>query len=154
VIDTRRNYFSEEEITRQALVHSSALTYLMVAYAKECGQDPGHAAEFTGKLFAKGWARLSNAGAVEIVRQMALILICIGGEILTITGDDHQAEVRASGVLTNEDARFFGISREEADLFCNVFVPMTESLGFAFAWRREGDDLIYTIQRITGGAAV
>ena len=37
--------FTEAEITRQALVHSSALTYLMVAYARECGQSPEHVAE-------------------------------------------------------------------------------------------------------------
>ena len=141
-------YFSEEEITRQALVHSSALTYLMVAYARECGQDPEHAAAFTGRLFAKGWARLSNEGALAVVRQMALILICIGGEIASISGDDERAEVRATGVLTNEDARFFGIDRDAADRFCNVFTPMTESLGFSFDWRRVGDDLIYTIERM------
>jgi hypothetical protein len=137
--------FTDAEITRQALVHSSALTYLMVAYARECGQTPEHAADFAGQIFAKGWARFVGDGALAVARHIALILVCIGGEIESITGDDRQAEIRASGVVTDEDAQFFGISRAEADRFCEVFVPMTASLGFDFSWRRDGDALIYSL---------
>jgi hypothetical protein len=137
--------FTDAEITRQALVHSSALTYLMVAYARACGQSPEHAADFAGQIFAKGWARFVGDSAQEVARHIALILICIGGEIESITGNDRQAEIRASGVVTDEDARFFGITRDEADRFCKVFVPMTASLGFDFAWRRDGDVLVYTL---------
>ncbi len=139
--------FSEAEITRQALVHSSALTYLMVAYARACGQTPEHAADFAGRIFAKGWARHSDKDALGIARSIALIIVCIGGEIVSITGDGLEAEVRASGVVTEEDARFFGITRSEADRFCNVFVPMSAELGYAFSWRRDGNDLIYTLRR-------
>ena len=137
--------FTEAEITRQALVHSSALTYLMVAYAKECGRSPEDAAEFSGRIFAKGWARFAGEGAQAVARHIALILVCIGGEIETITGDDMRAEVRASGVVTHEDAHFFGLTRDEVDGFCNVFAPMTAEIGFSFSWRRDGDDLVYAI---------
>ena len=137
--------YADADITRQALVHSSAMAYLMVAYARECGRSPEHAADFAGRLLAKEWARFVGEDAQAIARHIGLILICIGGEIEAITGDGRHAEIRASGVLTDEDARFFGISRDEADRFCDVFVPMTAALGFAFSWRRVGDELIFTL---------
>ena len=139
--------FTEAEITRQALVHSSALTYLMVAYARDCGQSPEHVAEFAGRVFTKGWARHVDQDALGIVRSIALILVSIGGEIVSLAGDGLEAEVRASGVVTEEEASFFGITRDEADRFCNVFVPMAASLGYVFTWRRVGNDLIYTVRR-------
>jgi len=147
VADVGELAFTEADITRQALVHSSALTYLMVAYARECGQSPEHVAEFAGRVFTKGWARHVDQDALGIIRSIALILVSIGGEIVSLTGDSLEAEVRASGVVTEEEASFFGITRDEADRFCNVFVPMAASLGYVFTWRRAGNDLVYTVRR-------
>lgn len=139
--------FAEADITRQALVHSSALTYLMVSYARECGHSPEHVAEFAGRVFTKGWARHVDQDALGIIRSIALIIVSIGGEVVSITGDSLEAEVRACGVVTEEEARFFGITRDEADRFCNVFVPMAASLGYVFTWRRDDHDLVYTVRR-------
>jgi hypothetical protein len=147
VSETGQLEFTEAEITRQALVHSSALTYLMVAYARECGQSPEHVAEFAGRVFTKGWARHVDQDALGIIRSIALIVVAIGGEVVSISGDSLEAEVRATGVITAEDAQFFGITRDEADRFCNVFVPMAASLGYVFTWRRDGNELIYTVRR-------
>jgi hypothetical protein len=147
VSETGQLEFTEAEITRQALVHSSALTYLMVAYARECGQSPEHVAEFAGRVFTKGWARHVDQDALGIMRSIALIVVAIGGEVVSISGDSLEAEVRATGVITAEDAQFFGITRDDADRFCNVFVPMAASLGYAFNWRRDGNDLIYAVRR-------
>jgi len=138
--------FSDEEITRQALVHSSALTYLMVAYAQDRGATPEHVAEFAGRIFAKGWARLEGAGAFDLIRHIALIATCIGAENVRASGDFDSAELYADGALTHEDARFFGIERDDADRFCNVFAPMVASLGFDFTWRREGETLVYSVR--------
>ena len=147
--DASRFEFSNEEITRQLMVHSSALTYLMVAYALESGQTPEHAAEFTGRIFAKGWARLAGGSAIDVIRHIALILVCIGGEITEISGGADFAELHAEGAVTDEDARFFGIEREQADRFCNVFVPMVAALGYRFSWRREGSVLVYSVRAAT-----
>jgi hypothetical protein len=147
VIDAEPLTFSDSEITRQALTQSSALTYLMVAYARECGKTPAHAAEFAGRIFAKGWSRHADLDALGIARNMALIMLTIGGDNIRITGDSLEAEVRASGVVTDEEAQFFGVTRDDADQFCNVFGPMVSALGYRFDWRRDGDDLVYRVRR-------
>jgi hypothetical protein len=147
VIDAEPLTFSDSEITRQALTQSSALTYLMVADARECGKSPAHAAEYAGRIFAKGWSRHSDLDALGIARNMALIMVTIGGDDIRITGDSLEAEVRATGVVTDEEAHFFGITRDDADQFCNVFGPMVSTLGYRFDWRRDGDDLVYTVRR-------
>ena len=51
--------------------------------------------------------------------------------------------------MTDEDARFFGIEREQADRFCNVFVSMVAALGYRFNWRREGSVLVYSVRAAT-----
>ena len=145
--ETGQLEFTEAEITRQALVHSSSLTYLMVAYARECGHSPEHVADFAGRIVTKGWARHVDEDALGIIRSIALIIVSIGGEVASIAGDSLEAEVRATGVVTEEEAQFFGITRDEADRFCNVFVPMAASLGYVFNWRRDGNELVYTVRR-------
>jgi hypothetical protein len=147
VSDLTNLWFSDAEINQQALANASALPYLMVAFARACGRTPEEAAAFSGKIFAPGWARLAGAGANELVRQMALSIVCCGGEVQALTGDSMTAEVRVSGVPTEDEAAFFGITCEEMDRYCDVFAPIARSLGFSYFWRRDGDLLVLSVSR-------
>jgi hypothetical protein len=139
--------FSDAEINQQALANASALPYLMVAFARACGRTPEEAAAFSGRIFAPGWARFAGIGADEMVRHMALGIVCCGGEVQELIGDATAAEVRVTGVPTEDEAAFFGITCEETDRYCDVFAPIAESLGFRYSWRRDGEALVLSVSR-------
>jgi hypothetical protein len=147
VSDTRQWSFSDAEINQQALANASALPYLLVALAKDCGRTPEEAAAFAGRLLAPGWSRFAGLGADALVRQMALSLVCCGGELKELVGGESEAEARVSGAPVEDEAAFFGITTGETDRFCSVFVPMAELLGFSFAWRRDGPFLVLSVSR-------
>jgi len=147
VSDSTNLWFSDAEINQQALANASALPYLMVAFARACGRTPEEAASFSGKIFAPGWARLAGFGADEVVRHMALSIVCCGGEVQELTGDATSAEVRVTGVPIEDEAAFFGITCEETDRYCDVFAPIAESLGFSYSWRRDGSALVLSVSR-------
>ena len=139
--------FSNAEINQQALANASALPYLMVAFARACGRAPEEAAEFAGRIFAPGWARLAGQGAATVLRTIALNLVCCGGEIEDFSGDHNLADARISGVPVQDEAEFFGITCEETDRFCDIFAPIAESLGFVFSWRRDGPTLVLALRQ-------
>ena len=149
--DTQELVYTDTEINQQALANASALPYLMVAFARATGRSPEEAAEFAGKIFAPGWTRFTGMGALFIVRQMALSIVCCGGEVQELTGDERSAEAWVTGVPAQEEAAFFGVTCDETDRFCDVFVPIAASLGFAFEWRREGEILILSVRRHESG---
>jgi hypothetical protein len=152
VSDTQELVYTDVEINQQALANASALPYLMVAFARMTGRSPEEVAEFAGTILAPGWSRFSGLGALFIVRQMALSIVCCGGDVQELRGDDASAEAWVTGVPVEEEADFFGISFEEADRFCNVFTPIAASLGFTFAWRRDHETLIFSVLRTDPGA--
>jgi hypothetical protein len=147
VSDTLDLVNTDTVINLLALPTASAMPYLMVAFAQATGHTPEEAAEFVGNIFAPGWSRFSGMGALFIVRQMALSIVCCGAEIQELTGDDWSAEAWVTGVPVQEEADFFGISCEDADRFCNVFAPIATSLGFDFEWRRDDETLILSVRR-------
>ena len=148
--EIRELLFTDAEINQQALANASALPYLMVACARACGKSPEEAAEFSGRIFAPGWARLAGAGAYDVMRIVVLNLVCCGGEVERLTGDADSAEARVTGVPVQAEADFFGITADQADHYSAVFGPIVASLGFAFEWRRDGAALIYTLRRTIG----
>ena len=149
--DTQELVYTDAEINQQALANASALPYLMVAFARATDRSPEEVAEFVGNIFAPGWSRFTGMGALFVVRQMALSIVCCGGEVQELTGDDSSAEAWVTGVPVQEEADFFGVSCEDADRFCNVFAPIAASLGFAFAWRRDNETLILSVWQAEQG---
>jgi hypothetical protein len=147
VSEIRELLFTDAEINQQALANASALPYLMVAFARACGKSAEEVAEFSGRIFAPGWARLAGAGAYDVMRIVALNLVCCGGEVERLSGDGDSAEARVTGVPVEAEADFFGITTDQADHYSAVFAPIVASLGFSFAWRRDGSALVYTLTR-------
>jgi hypothetical protein len=148
VSDTVEGLFSDAEINQQALANASALPYLMVAFARWCGKTPEDAAAFSGHIFAPGWARFTGSGAYDVLRVIALNIVCCGGEVEQLSGNAEAAEARIAGVPVRDEADFFGISTDEADRYSAVFAPIAEPLGFTFSWRREGNALVYSLRRV------
>jgi hypothetical protein len=147
VSEVRELLYTDAEINQQALANASALPYLMVAFARTCGRSAEEVAEFSGSILAPGWARLTGMGAYEVMRIVALNLVCCGGEVERLSGDADSAEACVIGVPVQDEADFFGISTDDADHYSEVFGPIVASLGFTFNWRRDGSALIYGICR-------
>jgi hypothetical protein len=148
--ESREPLFADEERCRQATGNAAAMAYALIAYAKECGRPPADAAAFVGRAFAPGWTEGSGRGALWIARTMALNLASCGGEVRALTDDDAAAEARVAGMPTAEDAAFFGLSVEDADHIHGIFGPIAELVGAAYAWRRDGDEVVLTVRRPGG----
>jgi len=139
--------FTDEEIALQTRQHASALPYLMTAFAIECGRTPDDAAAFVGRVFASGWEDARGQGALAVVRSMALNLIASGGELRSLIGDEGHAEARVTGLSGEEELAFIGLSREDADRFNGSFAPIAAHLGLLTAWRREGEEIVLTVDQ-------
>ena len=140
-------FFSDDEIARQARQHASALPYLMTAFARECGRSPDDAAVLVGRAFASGWEEARGQGALVVVRSMALNLVAGGGTALGITGDERRAEARVAGLSGDEELAFFGLSRDDVDRFNGAFGPIATHLGLRAEWRREGEEMVLTVDQ-------
>ena len=139
--------YTDEEIAAQARQHASVLPYLMTAFALECGRTPDDAAAFVGRVFAPGWEEARGQGALVVVRSMALNLVAAGGDLRSLGGDEGHAEARVAGLAGEEELAFMGLTREDADRFNGSFVPIAASLGLAAAWRREGEEIVLTVDQ-------
>ena len=140
--------FTDEEIHQQAMGNASTLPYVMAAFARACGRTPDDAADLVGRLFAPSWDELKGAGALAVARTMALNMVACGAEVQGLTGDEQSAELRFTGVLTEDDAAFFGVSRDDADRFTGVFGPIAAHLGMEATWHREGEQIVITVRQL------
>jgi hypothetical protein len=139
--------YTADEIALQMQQHARALPYLMTAFALECGRTPDDAAAFVGRMFATGWEEARGQGALTVVRSMALNLVAAGGELRSLVGDEGHAKARVAGLSGEEELAFMGLSREQADRFNGSFTPIAEHLGLRAAWRREGEEIVLTVDQ-------
>ena len=139
--------FTDEEINQHARGNASGMPYLMTAYALECGRTADDAAAFAGRIFAPGWEDTRGQGALVAARYMALNMASGGGVVRSLTGDERHAETRVAGLASDEELAFFGLTREDADRFTGTFVPIATYLGLRAAWRREGDEIVVTVEQ-------
>ncbi len=145
--DAPSPFFTDDEINSQARGNASAMPYLMTAFALECGRTPDDAAAFAGRVFAPGWEELRGQGALAVTRIMALNLASSGDEVLSVTGDERRAEARMAGMSGEEELAFFRLSRDDVDRFVGAFVPIAAYLGLRAEWRREGDEIVLTVDQ-------
>ena len=131
--------FTAEEVCAQARGNASALILVLLAYARNRGDDPAAAARFVGERFAPSWDGLRGEGALAAARAAALNLVTGGAELRVLAGDGDRAEATVAGWPGEEDLAFFGLTRADADAFHGVFGAAAERLGLRFAWHRDGD---------------
>jgi len=147
VSDPTSPILPDEEITRFARMNASAFPYVVTALARECGRSADDAAAFVGRTFAPGWEEVRGQGARVAARYMALNLASGGADVVALTGDEGHAEVRAAGYGDEGELAFYGLTRDDLDRFVGTFGPIAEHLGLRADWRREGEEIVVTVER-------
>ena len=138
---------TDEEINQFARGNASAMPLVMTAFARECGRPADDAAAFAGRLFAPGWEEARGQGALAFARLVALNMAACAGELRSLTGDERHAEARLGGLWDDETLAFFGVARDDADRFVGAFGPIAAHLGLRAAWRREGEEIVVTVDQ-------
>jgi hypothetical protein len=143
-MDGSQDTFTSEEICEQAKGNVSALSLLLLSYARDRGQPLDEATRFFGRVFAPSWDEVPARDARTTARWAALNMVTAGGELRRLEGDARHAESVVGRWPLDEDRGFFGLSQQEADMFYALFTPIAERLGLAYTWRRDGDDVTMT----------
>lgn len=142
--------FTAEEICTQATGNVSALSLLLLVYARERGDDLSEAARFGGQVFAPGWDELPQGDARTTARWAALNMVSGGAQLRRLEGDENQAEAVVSDWPPEEDLAFFGLTLPEADALYALFTPIAERLDLDYTWRRDGDEITLAFTSRTG----
>jgi hypothetical protein len=143
-MDGSQDAFTSEEICEQAKGNVSALSLLLLTYARDRGHPLDEAARFFGRVFAPSWDEVSARDARTAARWAALNMVTGGGELRRLEGDARHAESVIGRWPLDEDLGFFGLSQQEADMLYALFTPIAERLGLAYTWRRDGDAVTMT----------
>ena len=139
--------FSEEEVREQAANNAAVWPLAFLAYARALGQDPEAAAREFGRLVAPSWDEEQGTGARSALRWAALNAVVGGAELRRLGGDAARAEAVLGGGPGAEDLAFFGLARAEADAFYGYLHPVAARLGLRFSWRRDGDEVVLSLER-------
>ena len=118
----------------------------LVALARSCGRTPEDAAAFAAARHAPIWEPLRAEGADAVAREMAVNVISCGGELARFAGDQHLAQVSVAGVPTDEEAAVFDVALDDVDRFYGSLCLTAEQLGYLSTWRREGNEIVLTVQ--------
>jgi hypothetical protein len=138
---------SLEEIYRQALSNYSSLGYLMVALARAYGRAPEDVTAYVGRIHGPAFEQLAGLGAMGILRRAALNVVAAGGELQSMSGDDHRAQASLTGLPVEEEAAFFGVSLDDADRYYGSYAPICARAGFSFEWHRVGDEIMFLVEK-------
>lgn len=137
--------FTQQRIEEQARANMTALILGSLAYTKAQGRDGRHWATYMGQAFAPGWT--AAATPLQAATSLALNCASAGMQIVSVTGDETRGEAVTGAWPDPDDLAFFGLSQAEADEFWDIFTPIAQSLGMRFSWRREGDQLQFSLTK-------
>jgi hypothetical protein len=137
--------FSQERIEAQARGNVNAFILGSIAYAKAQGQDGRHWATFIGTAFAPGWTNVTTPH--EAAAAVALNCESTGVRVVSVEGDDSRGETTTENWPDPELLGFVGLSQADADQLWDLFAPIARSLGYTYAWRREGGHLHFTFAK-------
>ncbi len=139
--------FTDAELATQAQGNASVLAYLLAHLSKTWRHTPAEAALLTGRAFAPGWASLKGQGPAAVARVVALNLASLGGSVTVQEQAGARVDVHVRGYPTEEDAAFFGVSRDDADQLLGAFGPIAEFLGMQASWHRAGEEIVVTVEQ-------
>ncbi len=139
--------FSGDELLRQAQGNATATVLITIAYLGERGQSVEEWVAFVGGHFAPAWQGLEDRSPGNVAHLAALNMASVGGEVLSLTGDEGRAEVVLAAWPPPALLDTFGVAPAAADAFYEVFGPIAAALGLQYAWERGGDQVRLTFVR-------
>jgi hypothetical protein len=139
--------FSSEQIRHQAQENALAFLLASVVYFKKQGRSPHQFIAVVGNTLAPRWKDLQGHGAQVVMDTLALHIASLGGTLVGITGDDTLAFATFTQVPSAEDLKFFGLTRDDADIIWNIYKPIATSLKLWYTWSRQQDEVTFKLSR-------
>ena len=143
--DEMNNTFTPEQILQQAQENLTGVLLVVVAYLKEHALSVDEFCAFAGHRFALGWQQAMTAK--EVARAATLNMVSAGVNLLSLSGDESQAEAVLKGWPSEDALAFYGVSQEDADSIWGPMATIAEHLGFDYEWHRQGEEVTMTFSR-------
>jgi len=139
---------TKEELCRAA--HGNLVALILVAnqFMKEQSLKADDFWNFVGRKFARGWVEIDRGDLPEIALRITRNMASCGAELQTFLGNDQEAQLKFTGWPPEWAVNFWESSPQEAARMCEVFRPITKSLGYAYDWKLEDDVLTMNIKRL------
>ena len=139
--------FTTEQLFEQAQGNATAAILGAIAYLKEQGQAPEEWIAFMGKRLAPGWAEVKGQGAKAAMRYVVMNGLSIGGNLLSLTGDEMHAEAVITDWPSDETLEFIGLTREDVDPLLAIYDPIAAYLNLRYEAQRTGSQVTYRISQ-------
>ena len=137
--------FTQDEIAERAQGNITGLVITIIDYLRDHDLSADDWVRSTGERFAVGWQDLDDA--TSIMREMALNMASSGAQVLSLTGNDREAEAIIGPWPSTEELEFFNAKREDIDVFADTFKPIAAHLGYQFQRQREGERMRLRISK-------
>ncbi len=136
-------YFAPEQVSLLAQTNARGLSLGAIAYLQHLGLPVRPYFEFVGQQFTGLWP--DHLAADEAAEAIALNMASAGAKVVSLMGDSTQAEIVLEGWPGFLGSDLFELSDMDADQALVIFEPIAAHMGFEFAWRREGSQIIVVI---------
>jgi hypothetical protein len=136
-----------EELYTTVQENAIAFALSSLAYLKEQGKSADELIQSAGERLIPSWKTLSEQGARVFAQHISLNITALGGQPISIEGNRTHAEVTFKDWIHLEHAKTFGLTREEADMWWNIFKPIADSMHLHYSWQRQGTQIQIKISR-------
>ena len=138
---------TQEEICEAA--HGNLVSFILVVVQfmrlKDINDDEFW--HFIGQKFAPGWADVADGDMEEVALRITRNMASCGAELQTFSQDDRQGQLVFTGWPPEWAIDFLDSSVEDAAPLCEVFRPITQSLGLEYTWHLVDDVIKMVIKR-------
>ena len=135
--------FDREELCNAAHGNLVSLLLVTIRFMQEQALDADGFWHFVGERYGAGWADVEPGDVDEVALRIARNMLSAGAEVEDYSREGGRARLVLSGWPPAWAVAFLGVPAEEAASICEIFRPITASLGVGYAW--EETDGILTL---------
>jgi hypothetical protein len=131
--------FTEKELLEAAEGNAEGIMLATLSYLHQKNLSVEDWAKFVGKVFAPGWDEVKGQGVDEVARVIAINVATTGGRLLSVTGDEDQAEVVAIWPAEETWLSEAHVQRKDIQPVLEIFGPIADRLGIKFEGHMEDE---------------
>jgi hypothetical protein len=132
------NTLSTEELLQRAqgqALHSMVST---IGYLRSKGLSLEEWAQYLGRKVIPFWTHLKELPLPEVARQIAMANADFTPRIVSISGDDNQAEAVLE-INVSDLLQLYDITEDDFGSTMEIARPGLESFGIQYSWSRSGN---------------
>jgi hypothetical protein len=141
---TQEVLYTDEEILNATRANLNGTWFGTIAVLKQMGVPIDEFFTALGRLVAPGWEGVRGQGALAAARGAARSGVSFGATLESLTGDEHHAEVVASGWPPPELLRYLNLDENDVRASWANVRPVADFLGLDCRIERDGDRHIMT----------